>query len=76
MFSFRTSIVIRTGLKSRGLATVSDVQAASFRIPLIDFSKFQAGSPAEKKSTANEIVSAFKESGFIYLTGHGIPARS
>jgi len=76
MFSFRASIVIRTGLKSRGLATVSDAQAASFRIPLIDFSKFQAGSPAEKKSTATEIVSAFKESGFIYLTGHGIPART
>ncbi|KAJ7180370.1 hypothetical protein C8R43DRAFT_399351 [Mycena crocata] len=73
MFSFRASIVLRTGLKTRGLATVSD-QATSFRIPLIDFSKFKAGSPAEKKTAANEIVSAFKESGFIYLNGHGISA--
>ncbi|KAJ6539615.1 hypothetical protein B0H19DRAFT_366908 [Mycena capillaripes] len=73
MFSLRASLVVRTGLKSRGLATVSD---ASFRIPLIDFSKFQAGSAAEKKSTATEIVSAFKESGFVYLSGHGIPAST
>ncbi|KAJ6490317.1 hypothetical protein C8R47DRAFT_465317 [Mycena vitilis] len=74
MLSFRASIVIRTGLKGRGLATVSDAQATSFRIPLIDFSKFQTGSAGEKKSTATEVVSAFKESGFIYLAGHGIPA--
>ncbi|KAJ7167470.1 hypothetical protein C8R46DRAFT_1093102 [Mycena filopes] len=75
MFSFRgASIAVRhTGLKFRGLATVSD---ASFRIPLIDFEKFQSGSATEKKDTANEIVAAFKESGFVYLSGHGIPARS
>jgi len=75
MFSLRASIVFRTGLKSRGLATVvsSDAQAPSFRIPLIDFSKFQRGSSAEKKSTATEIVAAFKESGFIYISNHGIP---
>ncbi|KAJ7498662.1 hypothetical protein FB451DRAFT_1016350 [Mycena latifolia] len=74
MFSLRASIFIRTGLK-RGLATVSDAQASSFRIPLIDFSRFrnEAGAP-EKEKVANEIVSAFKESGFVYLSGHGIPA--
>ncbi|KAJ7129391.1 hypothetical protein C8R44DRAFT_872665 [Mycena epipterygia] len=77
MFTFRASIVIiRTGFKTRGLATVSDAPAPSFRIPLIDFSRFQAGSSAEKKSTALAIVSAFKESGFIYLSGHGIPAST
>ncbi|KAJ7752761.1 Clavaminate synthase-like protein [Mycena maculata] len=71
MFSFRASVIIRTGLpvkRRRGLAT------ASFRIPLIDFSRFKTGSPADKKSTATEIVSAMKESGFIYLSNHGIPA--
>ncbi|KAJ6628904.1 hypothetical protein B0H10DRAFT_1777629 [Mycena sp. CBHHK59/15] len=77
MSSFRASIVIRSRLTKRGLATVSGAQTPAFRIPLIDFSRFQAASsPSEKKSTANEIVSAFKESGFIYLSGHGIPARS
>ncbi|KAJ7094522.1 hypothetical protein B0H15DRAFT_829890 [Mycena belliarum] len=72
MFSLRASIFVRTGLKSRGLATVSDAQP-SFRIPLIDFSRFRNEAGADKIKVANEIVSAFKESGFIYLSGHGIP---
>ncbi|KAF7332287.1 BTB domain-containing protein [Mycena kentingensis (nom. inval.)] len=70
MFSFRASILVRRSLNKRGLAT----EATTFRIPLIDFSKFQSGSPQDKQATANEIVSAFKESGFIYLSNHGIPA--
>ncbi|KAK7054185.1 BTB domain-containing protein [Favolaschia claudopus] len=61
-------------LKSRGLAT-SKIPTGSF-IPLIDFSKFQTGSPTERKDTATEIVSAFKESGFIYLSNHGIPSAT
>ncbi|KAJ6538542.1 hypothetical protein DFH09DRAFT_1177172 [Mycena vulgaris] len=73
MFSFRATI-LRTGLKNRGLATISEAQTSSFRIPLIDFSTFRAGSPAEKKKVATEVVSAFKESGFLYLNGHGISA--
>jgi isopenicillin N synthase-like dioxygenase len=76
MFSIRASIVARTGLKRCGLATVSDAQTPSFRIPLIDFARFTRSSPSEKKNVALEIVSAFKESGFIYLSGHGIPARA
>ncbi|KAF8192449.1 hypothetical protein BJ912DRAFT_261402 [Pholiota molesta] len=47
--------------------------ANSFSIPVIDFSKFRsASSREEKKQTANEIVSAFKESGFIYIKNHGV----
>ncbi|KAH8113446.1 Clavaminate synthase-like protein [Phellopilus nigrolimitatus] len=53
----------------RGLAT----HAPEFRIPIIDFSRYQnATSSTEKRKTANEIVSAFKEAGFVYLSGHGI----
>lgn len=49
-------------------------KALSFRIPLIDFSKFlKAKSDAEKMQTAEEIVTGFKEVGFIYLDKHGIP---
>lgn len=49
-------------------------QTPSFKIPLIDFSKFlKATSPAEKRKTAEEIVAGFKEVGFIYLDKHGIP---
>lgn len=46
----------------------------TFRIPLIDFSKYRAAaSLSEKRRTADEIVSGFKEVGFIYLDNHGIP---
>ncbi|KAJ7283965.1 hypothetical protein C8J57DRAFT_1294033 [Mycena rebaudengoi] len=76
MFSFRVSIAIRARFTTRGLATASSADTTpAFRIPLIDFSKFQAASSfSEKKRTADAIVDAFKESGFIYLSGHGIPA--
>ncbi|KAI0700732.1 Clavaminate synthase-like protein [Cytidiella melzeri] len=59
----------------RTLATVAD--APSFKIPLIDFSKFlNASSVAEKRHTAAEIVNGFKEVGFIYLDKHGIPSST
>ena len=49
-------------------------QAPSFKIPLIDFSKFMtARNASEKQQTATEIVKGFKEVGFIYLDKHGIP---
>ncbi|KAG6880168.1 hypothetical protein C0992_004620 [Termitomyces sp. T32_za158] len=45
-------------------------------IPVIDFTQFrEAERQSERKHVADKIVSAFKESGFIYLSGHGIPAR-
>lgn len=56
----------------RRLATHANTP--KFTIPVIDFSSFRkATSPAEKRATADRIVGAFKESGFIYLSGHGIP---
>ncbi|QRW05089.1 hypothetical protein RhiLY_04088 [Ceratobasidium sp. AG-Ba] len=60
---------------SRGLATVTNEPA--FRIPVIDFSKYRAAqSTSEKQATANEIVSAFEEVGFVYLSKHGIDAAT
>ena len=55
--------------------TQQDVKPdTTFRIPLIDFSKYRAAtSLSEKRRTADEIVSGFKEVGFIYLDKHGIP---
>ncbi|CAL1701221.1 unnamed protein product [Somion occarium] len=59
----------------RSLATLAE--ESSFKIPLIDFSKFlEAGSKAEKRNTADEIVSGFRNVGFIYLDKHGIPESS
>lgn len=54
--------------------TLTALQAPSFKIPLIDFGKFlNAGTDAEKKQTAQEVVNGFKEVGFIYIEKHGIP---
>ncbi|KAF9006520.1 hypothetical protein BDQ17DRAFT_1239196 [Cyathus striatus] len=74
MFTFRASFALRAS--KRTFATVSHGEP-NFRIPVIDFSNFRsANSPTEKKQTADEIVSAFKDSGFIYLANHGIPSET
>ncbi|KAH7911550.1 hypothetical protein BJ138DRAFT_1125933 [Hygrophoropsis aurantiaca] len=75
------SVLCRTVKPAKGWGRYStlaeDVRSDStFRIPLIDFSKFRnATSLTEKRRTADEIVSGFKEVGFIYLTGHGISSE-
>ncbi|KAA8652590.1 hypothetical protein EYZ11_002382 [Aspergillus tanneri] len=43
-------------------------------IPIIDFSPFRSGTPADKHAVAVSIVDAFKSSGFLYLKDHGIPS--
>jgi hypothetical protein len=66
-----------TAFTKRLLATLAAQDGNAFRIPVIDFSKFRkatALSQSEKKTTANSVVSAFKQSGFVYLSGHGIPS--
>jgi hypothetical protein len=69
--AIRSSLL--SGFKGRSLATA----VAPTRIPVIDFSKFRtARSAEEKKTTADEIVGAFKDSGFIYVSNHGIPERT
>ncbi|KZT43064.1 Clavaminate synthase-like protein [Sistotremastrum suecicum HHB10207 ss-3] len=46
---------------------------STFHIPVVDFSKFRrARDKAEKKRSADEVVTAFKEVGFVYLKDHGI----
>lgn len=61
--------------RSRELATLAqDVRSDStFRIPIVDFGRFRSPSSSkDKEITANEIVTAFKEVGFVYLSNHGI----
>ncbi|KXN89520.1 1-aminocyclopropane-1-carboxylate oxidase [Leucoagaricus sp. SymC.cos] len=61
----------------RALATVAVPAPSAFKIPVIDFSKFKSeAGPKERRQTADEVVTAFKESGFIYLKNHGICPRS
>jgi isopenicillin N synthase-like dioxygenase len=45
---------------------------AAERIPLIDFTAAFSGDPAERKALAWEIHKAARETGFFYLTGHGV----
>ncbi|KAJ7597288.1 hypothetical protein C8J56DRAFT_919687 [Mycena floridula] len=84
MLSLRLSFASRRAFQRQGqplnaaiyrkFVTVTD---SSFTIPVINFNKFRsAASPSEKKQTADEIVNAFKASGFIYLAGHGIPTST
>lgn len=48
-----------------------------FRIPVVDFAKFRyATNQNDKQNTADEIVNAFKEVGFVYLKGHGISSHT
>ena len=66
--SFKTVLVYSLTVAS----AIQNVNAHSF-IPLIDFTKFRAAtSLSEKRDIADAIVSAFKQSGFIYLASHGI----
>ncbi|KAF8591483.1 Clavaminate synthase-like protein [Ramaria rubella] len=68
--------VVLPSVWTRCLATLADdVRSdATFHIPVVDFSRFRnARSTAEKENTANEVVGAFKEVGFVYLKHHGIP---
>ena len=64
------SLPATTSTRKRNLAS----HAPEFRIPVIDFNKYQrACSAGQKQETADEIVGAFKCAGFLYLANHGIP---
>ncbi|KAH0839850.1 hypothetical protein J3R83DRAFT_800 [Lanmaoa asiatica] len=54
---------------------IQDVRSDStFRIPIIDFSALRATATlSEKRRVSDDIVNGFKEVGFVYLSGHGIP---
>ena len=69
------SVAIRNTFPDESYPHTQDVRSHStFRIPIIDFSAFRANTaPAEKRRVADDIVNGFKEAGFVYLSGHGIP---
>lgn len=75
MIFTQPSVFVRHIVLKRGFASQAN---GSFTIPVINFSNFRlASSREEKRQTAGEIVSAFKQSGFIYLSNHGIePCKS
>ncbi|KDQ59308.1 hypothetical protein JAAARDRAFT_206225 [Jaapia argillacea MUCL 33604] len=43
-------------------------------VPLVDFSAFSShGTVEEQKTAAEALLKAFRNVGFVYLTGHGVP---
>lgn len=44
-------------------------------IPLIDFALFHEGTPCQRKSLGDQIVTAMKNYGFLYIVNHGIPSE-
>ena len=42
------------------------------QIPVVDFTPFRTGDPAERKRAALELAAAFRNVGFAYLAGHGV----
>ena len=46
--------------------------SATPALPVFDFSKFLHGDRKEKSEAAADIVDAFKNLGFVYLTNYGI----
>ncbi|KAH8674275.1 hypothetical protein BX600DRAFT_433864 [Xylariales sp. PMI_506] len=47
-----------------------------FEIPLVDFSKYQHGMPAEKAACIAEIMKGFTTSGFLYLRNTGLSPKA
>lgn len=42
-------------------------------IPVVDLSRFRGGGGADRKQAALALAQAFRDSGFAYLVGHGVP---
>jgi hypothetical protein len=78
MLSTRIPHLLRsTPFTKRLLVTLAPQDNKTFHIPVVDFSKFRdATALSEKKATAQSVVAAFKESGFVYLSGHGLPSST
>ncbi|KAF2661508.1 Clavaminate synthase-like protein [Lophiostoma macrostomum CBS 122681] len=59
------------------MASTSTTPNSSFHIPLVDFSKYQHGTPSEQKACIASIMDGFTTSGFLYLTNSGLsPAEA
>lgn len=74
----RTSVSrvpFRSSIPSRSLATVSNANAGTSGIPIVDFANFGSLSFGQRRETARQVVEGFKNVGFVYLGNHGISDR-
>lgn len=53
--------------------SVGNSDTDTFRIPVIDISYFNDGTPAQRAALVTEVDRAAREVGFMQITGHGIP---
>lgn len=60
----------RLQIARRNLATVSDQK--QFNVPVVDFQKFWSGSKSDRLAISKEVVQAFQNIGFMYISNHNI----
>ncbi|KAK4905457.1 hypothetical protein LTR66_017808 [Elasticomyces elasticus] len=57
------------------MAAIKGVEQDGLEIPIIDFAAYRHGDAAQRKAVGDAIVSAYQQSGFIYLRSHGIASE-
>lgn len=55
---------------------VAGTNKPAFEIPLVDFSRYQHGTPAEQKACVDQIMKGFTTSGFLYLQNTGLSPKT
>ncbi|KAF4121014.1 Isopenicillin N synthase [Geosmithia morbida] len=53
--------------------TVNTPKQSDVSIPVIDFAKFDCGSPEDDQAIGKAMYEAFRDHGFAYIANHGIP---
>ncbi|KAM6492285.1 flavonol synthase/flavanone 3-hydroxylase [Amanita muscaria] len=59
-------------IKASNTAQSAIQMASSPTIPVVDFSSFYSSSPSERLQTGTAIYEALRDTGFVYLTNHGV----
>ncbi|ETN42226.1 uncharacterized protein HMPREF1541_04167 [Cyphellophora europaea CBS 101466] len=59
--------------QSNGTSAPAAVEADGLVMPIIDFGDFLHGDASTKARVAEQVLKGFQDSGFLYLTNHGIP---
>lgn len=63
---------IRTGLGWRRVLS-SNISEPNARLPVLDLSRADQSDTDDRKAVAKQVCAAAINSGFFYITGHGIP---
>lgn len=75
--SLNAALEVQNYLKARLTAKNSSSSTSSkWTIPVIDISSSFSGSLTDRKAVASQIHTACTETGFFYITGHGISATT